>query len=265
MVVCCDGYNSICRTCIFPEFRPISVGYSIIRFNARESDAFCSIPEGPEEMENSITYIGFPDGLGLFYFTPDIDGSTEKGKRRITAGFYRKFADLDKVLTDKNGVKRHGSVPYGLMSAEAVAEARQVVQNNFPSYYADILAKSSEDDMCVQIVWDCNPPALHKGRICLNGDAGTLCRPHTGSGALKSITGAIKLAEAFKETQNIDKAIVKWNAEFHPESENQLKVGQQLGEAFVNSEKDWSKMDAISLEKWWNSIVTLKALWEKQH
>ena len=68
---------------------------------------------------------------------------------------------------------------------------------------------------------------------------------------------AVGLAEALHGDASIEDALSQWNDERTATNNNIVKFGNQLGQALVKEIPDWSKMDATSMEKWFNSIVTI--------
>jgi len=102
-------------------------------------------------------------------------------------------------------------------------------------------------------------PAYRKGRICLAGDAGAYARPHSAAGALKGINDAIALAEALRTHRSLDEALTDWDRTQTETNNNLVRFGNQLGRALVTEIPDWSGMDAGGMEKWFASIVTIRA------
>src|SRR5262249_48933720 len=125
-----------------------------------------------------------------------------------------------------------------------------------PDYYAEVVARST--GTFAHAVFDCLVPAYVDGRICLAGDAAATARPHTASGALKAINNAVALGEALRYRDSIETALAAWNGEQTKTGNAMVRLGRQLGQAFVTESADWSRMDATSMKQWFESIITVR-------
>jgi len=76
-------------------------------------------------------------------------------------------------------------------------------------------------------------------------------------GALKGMNDAIALADSTKQSSSLEEALELWNQTRTGENNRLVEFGNQLGQALVKEIPDWSKMNATSMEKWFNSIVTI--------
>lgn len=207
-------------------------------------------------MESGVRCLGYPGGHGIFYFVPGPDGSVAPGRRLVNWGIYVPVPDLASFLTDKEGKVHEGSLPPGAMPLHTENDLKQRMWKLMPDYYAGIVDKC--ENTFAYAIYDCQVPAYCKGRICLAGDAGAFARPHSAAGALKGINDATALGEALKTAKSIDEALSHWSKARAETNNNLVQFGNQLGRALVTEIPDWSKMDVASMEKWFNSIVTVQ-------
>jgi len=252
LVVCADGYASLGRSTLFPEIVLPYAGYVLWRGFLMESEL-----DEWEPLDRGIRCLGYSGGHGIFYFVPGPDGSVERGKRLVNWGMYVPVdeTEIDAFLTDKHGHQWEGSLPPGAMPEATERALKDKAHERVPDFYADILDKCP--DTFAYSIYDCQVPAYRQGRICLVGDAGAFARPHSAAGALKGMNDAVGLAEALHGDASIEDALSQWNDERTATNNNIVKFGNQLGQALVKEIPDWSKMDATSMEKWFNSIVTI--------
>lgn len=253
LVVCADGYTSLGRRTLFPEVAIQYAGYVLWRGFLMEDELGESKP-----LESGVRCLGYPGGHGIFYFVPGPDGSVAPGKRLVNWGVYVPVAEstLTAFLTDKEGKVHEGSLPPGAMAVPTETALKQKAYERMPDYYAEITDKSP--NTFAYAIYDCQVPAYRKGRICLAGDAGAFARPHSAAGALKGINDAIALSDALKTHTSVEEALTHWDRTQTATDNNLVRFGNQLGRALVKEIPDWSQMDAMSMEKWFTSIITIQ-------
>jgi 2-polyprenyl-6-methoxyphenol hydroxylase-like FAD-dependent oxidoreductase len=252
LVVCADGYMSLGRQTLFPDVGLKYAGYVLWRGLLAEG----GMPRA-ETLEHGIACIGYPDGHSLFYFVPGANGSIKRGERLFNWGMYLPVADeaLADFLTDRAGHRREG-LPPGAMPLATERALKDKAKERLPDYYLEIAERAR--DTSVYAIYDCTVPAYRKGRICLAGDAGAYARPHSASGAFKGMSDAIALADSIKRGTSLEEAFESWNQARTDENRRLVEFGNQVGRARVKEIPDWSKMNPASMEKWFNSIVTIQ-------
>lgn len=252
--VCADGYASLSGDALFPEAPATYAGYVLWRGSLHESTL---AEAGP--LAGGVRSPGYPEGHGIFYFVPGLDGSVEPGTRLVNWGVYVKMPEvgLATLLVDVDGHRREGSLPPGAMPRETERALLDRVEARLPEFYLDILRRSRRTS--VYAIQDREVPAYRKGRIAVAGDAGALARPHSASGALKAMTDAIALSDALvSEPGDLDAALERYSRSQTRSGNHLVRFGRQLGEALVTSIPDWSAMDAAAMSTWFSSIVTLR-------
>jgi 2,6-dihydroxypyridine 3-monooxygenase len=126
---------------------------------------------------------------------------------RVAAG-----PDLERALTDKQGVLHEASVSPGMMPAEIVAELRAVAARDLHPRFAELVQQTR--DPFVQSIIDVAVPRMALGRVCLIGDAAFVVRPHPGAATAKAASDAMALAAVLKANpNNLKDALQAWEAQ----------------------------------------------------
>jgi 2-polyprenyl-6-methoxyphenol hydroxylase-like FAD-dependent oxidoreductase len=250
LVVCADGYASLGRKALFPEIEVSYAGYVLWRGSLHESALSLATP-----LESGIHALGYPGGHGIFYFVPGAEGATSPGSRLINWALYLPVPELATFMVDRAGRVHDGSLPPGAMPLATEARLKTEAQQRLPDYYARMVAASH--NTYAYAIYDCEVPAYRVDRLCLAGDAGAFARPHSGAGALKGMNDAITLRTTLETHADLETALAEWNSA-QTESGNKLvRFGNQLGRALVREIPDWSTMDAVQMEHWFKSMVTI--------
>jgi 2,6-dihydroxypyridine 3-monooxygenase len=250
LVVCADGPQSVGRRLLFPAQPLQYVGYILWRGLAEEQ-AVANIAL----FEDRVTWAVSATGYCLLYLVPSRAEEVAVGKRQVNWVLYENVADtaLPGVLTDARGVVHPTSLPPGVASAAQVEYIHDRARQQFPGYVADAVCATPSP--FIQAVFDLSIPHYRQGRLCLIGDASTLCRPHAASGAVKALTNAMALADALTTPGAIDDALRTWDAAQSAEGRRLVTLGQVMGRAFVQDVPAWQRMDAAAMEHWWMALM----------
>ena len=250
LVVCADGQQSVGRRCIFPGERSRYAGYVVWRGLADER----SLPR-VERFEDRITWAVSEAGYCLLYLVPNRAEDVSPGRRQVNWVLYDNVADavLPGVLTDARGIVHPASLPPGAASAEQVAHVQDRARRQYPAYVADVVCATSSP--FIQAVFDMRVPRYRQGRVCLVGDASTVCRPHAASGAVKALTNALALLDALGRPGAVDEALDGWDAAQSAEGHRLVTLGQVMGKAFVQEPPAWPTMDGAAVEQWWSTLM----------
>jgi 2,6-dihydroxypyridine 3-monooxygenase len=250
LVVCADGPQSVGRRRLFPTQSLQYVGYILWRGLAEEQ-AVANIPR----FEGRVTWAVSDTGYCLLYLVPSRTEEVAVGKRQVNWVLYENVTDtaLPGVLTDAHGVVHPTSLPPGAASAAQVAYIHHRACHQFPGYVADVVCATPSP--FIQAVFDLSLPHYRQGRLCLIGDASTLCRPHAASGAVKALTNAIALADALTAPGTLDDALGAWDAAQSAEGRRLVTLGQVMGRALVQHVPAWQQMDAAAMEHWWTALM----------
>lgn len=253
LVLFADGYRSIGRKLLFPEIDLTNRGYMVWRGVLPESEIkdFRPLDEHPRYSYRNI------DGSFISFVIPNHEGSMKPGERIINWAAYIPLPEneLAAFMIDNQGNRRSGTIPSGAMRTEQDAELKALMQEQLPSFYADILEKSEGNQ--IQQIYTCEVPAYRKGRMCLIGDAGMVVQPMTGSGVFKGFSNAKDLADYIAEKDDLETALATWSTRQTSVARSMLSLGLQMEEAFIWKTIDLAKASPEECDEWWkNSINT---------
>jgi 2-polyprenyl-6-methoxyphenol hydroxylase-like FAD-dependent oxidoreductase len=251
LVVCADGQQSIGRRLLFPDYPLQYVGYILWRGLAEER-AVANIPL----FEGRVTWALSDAGYCLLYLAPSRAEEVAVGKRQVNWVLYENVPDaaLPGALTDAYGIVHPTSLPPGAASPAQVAYIHDRARQQFPDYVADAVCATPSP--FIQAVFDLSIPRYRRGRLCLIGDASTLCRPHAASGAVKALANAMSLGDALSAPGSLDDALDAWDVAQSTEGRRLVSLGQVMGRAFVQNAPAWRQMDAAAMERWWTALMS---------
>ena len=219
LLVGADGVDSVVRAHFLPEAKPTYAGYVAWRGVLPEQEA---PPHLIAEFKDRFTFFQYPQSHILCYLIPGIGGATTPGERRLNWVWYNNYregAELDELLTDRDGHKRGYSVPPGAVQEKWLSDLRERSKALAPQFHT-LVEKTAQP--FVQAILDLSVPEIAFGNACLLGDAAFVPRPHTAASTSKAIGNAMDLAAALKRAgKNLQEALAAWEP-------LQIQIGQQL-------------------------------------
>jgi 2-polyprenyl-6-methoxyphenol hydroxylase-like FAD-dependent oxidoreductase len=240
LVIGADGYRSTVRGLVHPGSRPTYAGYLAWRGNIDES----RLPDlGPLEEEGSFVTVCFPGGHGLFLLMPGFDYRNDRGHRRMNWVIYSPAPD-GTCFDDP------ASMPPGSVSDDLASFLDHLLDEHFPPYWAQVVRLTDAKFSSVQPIYDHAIPKYVAGRALLIGDAATITRPHTASGATKALQDALTLERAWREHDSLDAALAAYDHERCVAGNELVELGRRLGRAQVEKTPDWTSMTADDFEAW---------------
>lgn len=240
LAVCADGIGSDARTRLLPEVRPAYAGYVAWRGTVAETEL---PPWVLRAFDDALVYEVIEDSHILLYPIPAHGGATEPGRRLLNFVWYRNYegAELQDLMTDREGVRREVSLPPGAARAVHVDELRAYAHAKLAPPIAEVVAHAAAP--FAQVIVDVDVPRMAFGRICLIGDAAFVVRPHIAAGTAKAAADAWALADALASSDmDVERALPVWEA-------RQLAVGRAaLERARTNGDRsqfhgDWTPGD----------------------
>lgn len=253
LVLFADGYNSFGRQLIQPGSELVYRGYMLWRGLLPEKEIEDSKPLG-----SKLPRLAYPDlpGNMVAYFIPDDHGSTEEGDRICNWAAYIPMdrTDLSEFMIDRNGVHRSGTMPPGKMRIEEEDRLKQLMVDNLPTYFSDIVSKTQ--NTYVQLIYTVDLSTYHRDRMCLIGDAGMVIQPFTGSGVFKGYHNATDLLAELESHDSIEEALTVWSTTQIRTGKRLLALGEQMEKAFIWEPLDFASANAETTAAWWKASVT---------
>ena len=219
LLVAADGIGSSTRDRLVPDAAGRYAGYVAWRGMVPEAELPADIAAG---LNDAITYHVFANSHILVYPIPSVEGSLSPGDRLINFVWYRNYlegAELDDLLTDRDGVRRDLSLPPGRVAPHHVAEARATAAARLPHQIATVVEAVA--DLFIQSIHEIEVDGMVFGRVCFLGDAAFAVRPHAAAGTAKAADDGWTLTEALAEEPDLDSALRRWEAA-------QLDLGRRL-------------------------------------
>jgi 2-polyprenyl-6-methoxyphenol hydroxylase-like FAD-dependent oxidoreductase len=224
LIVGADGYRSTVRQLVDPAATLSYAGYSLVR-GCFPADR---LPELPDLLENEIATVCFAGGHGLFYLIPGF----EPGRPLVNWAVYHDFGPPSTAITD-----------------DIVAALGSIIEE-FPPYWANVVRLTERAELFSQPLYDATLSAYRSGRYVLAGDAGTVVRPHTASGATKALQDATALQKSLLASDSWDAALGAYERERLPVSNSLVALGRRIGRAQVEDPPRWESMTAADFETW---------------
>ncbi len=220
LLVCADGISSMARARLMPRITPSYSGYVAWRGTLPESSLSSATRAA---LGDALTYQVLRNSHILVYPIPGQDGSLTEGNRLVNIVWYvnvAEGAELDRLMTGRDGVRRAMSLPPGAAAADAVDQLRHIAATSLAGPIAEVVTTIPEP--FVQLVCDIEVPRMVHGRVCLIGDAAFAVRPHAAAGTAKAADDGWALAEELASAAgDVPAALAAWE-------HRQLAVGRAL-------------------------------------
>lgn len=197
-VIGADGPSSTVRQILQPDVERVYAGYCALRGTVPEDQVSEAAKEAFSER---FTFFHAKGIQILAYLIPGKNGTVEPGQRLVNFVYYANFPEgspeLAEIMTDKNGQRRHITMPPGMMSPDAWEKQKQIAMDRLPPQFAEIVCQTQQP--FVQAVTDClsRNNEYMDGKVILVGDALAGFRPHTVASTSQACFDAIILADYF--------------------------------------------------------------------
>ncbi|MFG2627477.1 FAD-dependent monooxygenase [Streptomyces sp. NPDC048473] len=228
IVVGADGHRSVTRELIAPEVAPVPAGYLVWRGTIPLS-ALRDHPKQLELLRTAWITLGFPGGHGVFYLIP----GAVPGSRLLAYAIY-------------------GFPPVAAESEVPVSASyvRSIAEEHFPAEWADVVARGEHASQALHPVADFVVPRTAKPPFLLAGDAASVTRPHTASGAVKALQDALCLERALRGSSSPAEALHRYADERTAEGARLVELGRRLGRELVENTPDWPAMGPADVDAW---------------
>ncbi|RSS81666.1 FAD-dependent monooxygenase [Streptomyces sp. WAC06614] len=244
LVVGADGYRSVVREALSPGSHPHYAGYVCWRgnFDARLLDGLAG--GRPDELwpPDSVTTVCFPGGSCVVYRIPGPEGT------RVNWVLY--------AAPPQDGTLRFDdptSFPPGSLTPELAGRLAELLDREFPPYWARVLGLTAPEDTFVQPIYDLQVERTAAGRLLLAGDAATVVRPHNTAGAAKALQDACAFEAAWRGAASWPDLTRAYQAARGPVGHDMVALARRLGRAQVERTPDWPTLTPRTAAAWWQT------------
>ncbi|MFF7177981.1 FAD-dependent monooxygenase [Streptomyces sp. NPDC008121] len=238
-VIGADGYRSVVRKAMYPGARAEYAGFIAWRGTLPEE----RLPGPPGAFpDRDAASVGFPGGHILVYRIPGPGGVGTS----VNWVFYATPpAPAAARFTDPRTVQPR-------VMSDALRRCQlELAARHLPPFWQEVIHLTRPEDTFVQPMYDMLAPSYTLGRLVLLGDAASVARPNTGSGAVKALQDAAALEGALRAHGRWQDALAAYSTERIPIGQATVELGRRLGRAQVTATPDWQTMDQPALEQWW--------------
>jgi 2-polyprenyl-6-methoxyphenol hydroxylase-like FAD-dependent oxidoreductase len=252
VVVGADGYRSRLRSLLHPESRPRIAGYVLWRGNfpadrLEDTAAWQEVLETREWLT-----VGFEGGHGVMYPIPDFDADGEE-RLRVNWAIYAPVPD---GLT----VTEPHSIPPGGVAADWYEQYAALVEAHIPPRLRPVFT-SPADEVSIQPIYDELVDTYVGARSLLIGDAATLSRPHTGSGATKALQDARLLETLGATATSWADLLGQYDADRTAVGRSLVELGRRIGRDQVENTPPWGEMTSADYEAWAEGTLSGESLY----
>jgi 2,6-dihydroxypyridine 3-monooxygenase len=219
LLVCSDGLGSTARSILLPGVEPVYAGYVAWRGVTPES---ALSDRARADLADAMIYQVLDHSHILVYAIPDHEGRIDQPHRIINFVWYRNYSEggrYEALMTDRDGRRRAGTMPPGLVADEFMDEMLQTARAELAPTLLEVV-EGCEAPL-IQAIFDVESPQMSFGRVALMGDAAFGLRPHVAAGQAKACADAWALRDALAECNgDVDAALAVWEP-------RQLALGSQ--------------------------------------
>jgi 2-polyprenyl-6-methoxyphenol hydroxylase-like FAD-dependent oxidoreductase len=234
VVVGADGYRSMVRHKMIDVSDPVYAGYILWRGNFPEAQLSDRVAIDRLDEERAWLTVGFDGGHAVMYPIPDFDDEPTPGCRRINWAIYAP-EPADSATAGPR------SIPPGSLPSSLFRHYQQLVDKVIPPAMRPLFT-SPQGEISIQPVYDASLERYVNGRVVLIGDAGTLSRPHTGSGATKAMQDARYLEQLGHKHDDWDTLLAAYDADRVATGNRLVDLGRRIGHDQVDHTPPWTSM-----------------------
>ncbi|KAI9675622.1 MAG: hypothetical protein M1817_000988 [Caeruleum heppii] len=227
LVIAADGSSSTVRKIFQPDIERKYVGYVALRGTVPENHVS---DQARDTFVEKFTFYHTEGIQILLYTIPGKNGELTPGSRLLNWVWYCNYpADSQSyrdLMTDKDGVHHHITLPIGSMRPEIWEERKAHANKVLPPQFAELVSKTKQP--FVQSITDSiSPQASYlDGKVLLIGDAVAGFRPHTAASTSQAAKNAMELERMMKGEMKRE----EWEAETMQYARSMSRHGIEMGD-----------------------------------
>ena len=254
-VIFADGVHSLGRNMLFPDLTPRFAQYvawrGLVRIDKNQIKKMLG-----SDYNQELHWFLYEKGHALLYAIPDI--VADEKTYLINWVIYEQI-DGGHSLFKRRGCDPQKNISPGAMPSLYMEYLHGLVDQYFSAFPRELF-KMTEHPF-TQAIYDLELPHYVVDHCCLIGDASTLLRPHTASGAAKALQDALVLGQACRENPaNLDVAFAEWDKTQCALSHQLIGLGRAIGKQFVTDLPHLKSLDKQKIESIWRD-ATAKFNW----
>ena len=235
-----DGYRSLVRRLVNADAEPRYARYILWRGNFPEAELTDRRAWNEILATMSPPVVAFDGGHGVVYPIPDFEDLG--GGLRVNWGIYAPSpAELK--------LDGPSSIPPGTVPPEVFNHLERLRVAALPPDLQPLFA-GDPVSVSIQPIYDVTIDRYVDRRLALIGDAATLARPHTGSGATKAMQDARRLEELGADHHDWPSLLAAYDADRTPAGRARVELGRRLGRDQVEHTPPWTDMTPEDFDAW---------------
>ncbi len=143
-----------------------------------------------------------------------------------------------------------------VLTVAAFAEFQKLLNDHFPPAIRDLLAHTRHEDVSIQPIYDSIVETYVSDRTLLIGDAGTMTRPHTASGATKALEDALALEMLAATAADLPDLLKSYDAQRCGQAKTLSQIGRRIGQMQVVETPNWGHMSPKDFENLHSVILS---------
>jgi 2-polyprenyl-6-methoxyphenol hydroxylase-like FAD-dependent oxidoreductase len=243
VVIGADGYRSAIRATIHPVISPEYAGYILWRGNFPEARVVDRVHLDALDASHAWDTICFRNGHGVIYMIPGDEDRADVGHRRVNWAIYG-------PNPEGHVFDEPGSVSPGQIDEDLESVLHDLVAQHFPPWHKSVIDLTESHEISIQPIYDETVPGYVQNRVALLGDAGTVTRPHTGSGATKALQEAMLLEDLVAEHDDWQTVFAIYDHERTAAGNSIVELGRRIGAAQVQQTPPWADMKPTDFQQW---------------
>ena len=236
-----DGYRSLVRSTVQPDTAPNFAGYVLWRGNFPAEELTDRAAWDEVCATGQWVTVAFDGGHAVMYPIPDFDAA-EHGGLRVNWAIYAPKPDA-LALTGPS------SIPPGQVDDACYSEFVALLDAAMPPKFRPLF-DTPQEQVSIQPVYDEAVDQYTSGRLAVIGDAATLSRPHTGSGATKAMEDARLIEALGADHQDWPSLLAAYDEDRSEVGKRLVALGRRIGRAQVERTPPWAKMTHSDFEAW---------------